>query len=917
MQSILGYAQELPPIQSFTTDLYKAGNQNWMVTQNTDGVVFFANNEGLLSFDGSHWRLSPSPNASILRSVHAIKDIIYSGAYMDFGYWKPLKNGILSYVSLAEKLGFQMLEDEQIWNINQYKQFVIFQSLNRLIIYNQLTNTLRSLTPIENISKSFFVGEDVYIQTVSNTIYKVSNDKLIEVLSANRIRNNAIIHMLEYKDGVLLLTAKNGFLNWESNTVTTWRSSSQELFKQSLAYSATKISDQYIAVGTVTDGLIIIDATGSLVFSYQRENGLNNNTVLSTFVDMDNNLWVGLDNGISYINLNSETRFYYDNLDALGSVYTSAYYKDKLYLGTNQGLFCKIINSNEAFKKINGLEGQVWNLKEIDGTLFCAHNLGVFQVDGVQIKPIYTGSGAWHFMPTKPDEIMFGSYDGLHILKKATNQWRYNNKMTGFNISSRFFELTSDTTALVSHEYKGVFNLTFNQKANTINSVEILPVEKGLNSSLESLNGSVYYFNKGGFFEYNKSEQTFDINIPISNITKEDIFSSGKMISINDEYLFMFSKNYVYKVQKNVFSDELVINKFFLGESVRKDVLGYENINSIGSGKYLLGSTEGYLITDFLSKNPLEKEILISKVSAKNLSQQQKLINLEKEVDIPSDFNTISFEYSLPAYQYNRQIKYRYLLEGYNKGWSKWTNKSQVTFGNLSFGDYNFRLEAKASQDEVKMTTRSFYVIKPWYITNLMITIYILVFFSIAFLINNQYKRYYSKQRLNLIEKNNRKMELIELRNNEVLIQLKNNNLEESLKSKNREIAIATMAIVKKNQFLKSILDDLENIEQKPLVRRIIRIIKSNSKNKDDWEFFREAFDNSDKDFLKNLKAKHPILTHNDMRLCAYLRLNLTSKEIAPLFSISTKSVEIKRYRLRTKMGLAHDENLVNYIINL
>ena len=67
---------------------------------------------------------------------------------------------------------------------------------------------------------------------------------------------------------------------------------------------------------------------------------------------------------------------------------------------------------------------------------------------------------------------------------------------------------------------------------------------------------------------------------------------------------------------------------------------------------------------------------------------------------------------------------------------------------------------------------------------------------------------------------------------------------------------------------------------------------------------FKEAFNNADKDFIKKLKSIHPNLTPNDLRLCAYLRLNLSSKEIAPLLNISPRSVEVKRYRLRKKMEL-------------
>ena len=157
-----GFSQELPPLQNYSPDLYNAGSQNWDISQNSSGVIYAANNEGLLSYDGNHWRLYPSPNKSILRSVHVHNNIIYSGAYMDFGYWKPTQEGNLEYFSIAQDLGFKMLEEEQVWKISHYKQFIIFQSLNRLITYNQITNSINTLKPKnEVVIKSYFVDDDV------------------------------------------------------------------------------------------------------------------------------------------------------------------------------------------------------------------------------------------------------------------------------------------------------------------------------------------------------------------------------------------------------------------------------------------------------------------------------------------------------------------------------------------------------------------------------------------------------------------------------------------------------------------------------------------------------------------------------------------------------------------------------------
>ena len=97
----------------------------------------------------------------------------------------------------------------------------------------------------------------------------------------------------------------------------------------------------------------------------------------------------------------------------------------------------------------------------------------------------------------------------------------------------------------------------------------------------------------------------------------------------------------------------------------------------------------------------------------------------------------------------------------------------------------------------------------------------------------------------------------------------------------------------------------------------ISKLADKNLNNEDDWRFFEEAFNNADREFLKKIKRIHNKLTKNDLKLCAYLRLNLSSKDIAPLLNISLRSVEIKRYRLRKKMKLSHNEGLTEYVLSI
>jgi DNA-binding CsgD family transcriptional regulator len=148
-------------------------------------------------------------------------------------------------------------------------------------------------------------------------------------------------------------------------------------------------------------------------------------------------------------------------------------------------------------------------------------------------------------------------------------------------------------------------------------------------------------------------------------------------------------------------------------------------------------------------------------------------------------------------------------------------------------------------------------------------------------------------------------------------MKLKNEKLEIDIESKNRELAISTMSLIKKNEFLSTIKTELQANNNSSDLKKVIKIIDNNINNTDDWKLFKEAFDNADKDFLKLVKERHSSLTPNDLKLCAYLRLNLSSKEIAPLLNISPRSVEVKRYRLRKKMDLPPKTSLTNYILDI
>ena len=138
--TLLLYTQSLPPIQSFPMEEYAAGNQNWMLTQGYNNQIYVANNEGVLTFDAERWKLYPT--SSIVRSVAFYDKTLYSGSYMDFGYWTQKPSGELSYQSLVEEHNIEIIEDEQFWNIYRIEDNLVFQSLNRILLFNRNTKEI-------------------------------------------------------------------------------------------------------------------------------------------------------------------------------------------------------------------------------------------------------------------------------------------------------------------------------------------------------------------------------------------------------------------------------------------------------------------------------------------------------------------------------------------------------------------------------------------------------------------------------------------------------------------------------------------------------------------------------------------------------------------------------------------------------
>lgn len=914
------FSQQLPPIIQYSKDTYQAGIQNWMITQDNNRSMYFANNEGLLEFNGSKWILNPSPNETIIRSVNFINGKLYTGAFMEFGYWESASNGNLFYTSLSKSIEDKIAEDEQFWGIFQYDHWILFQSLSKIYAYNTKNKSFRIINPNTAILKAFKTTQGIYFQTAEG-LFEIDKGKSKLFLSHPIINKDKIINIFDTKEGLLLVTQKKGVYSFSNNTLSKFQTNVDAEIEQSNIYSSQVLSDGSLVLGSISHGIFILSKEGQLLYQINQNSGLLNNTVLSLFEDVDKNLWIGLDNGINCLNLNSPIKSYSDNTGLLGTIYTSITFNKKLYIGTNQGLFCKDIFPNSKFEFVLNTKGQVWSLFSHQNTLFCGHDSGTFIVEDNSAKQIFNASGTWNFVPHSNTILLQGNYNGISVLEKNGNTWKFKNKIKNFNYSSKHFEILHSNEVFVSHEYKGVFKFTIDNLLTKASKVEKFNApSKGKNASLVKFNDQIYYAYKEGVFIWNAKENKFQKNDVLSAIFVNDEYVTGKMVVDKSNKLWFFTKNYIHNFSSEKLSADLKKNSLPIPYSLTKSMTGYENILQFYDNNYLIGTTDGYYVLNNDNFTFSNHKVTLFSISKNSINGKPTQVSLNENGIFEHDENNLSFNFSVPEYDKYINAEYQYKLDGIHNDWTDWSFNSSVIFDNLPAGNYKFSVRAKVENSlSENIATYSFVIKKPWYANTFAVIFYFILFIVLAIYIHKLYSKYHEKIHQRIITENNILLELKELENKQKIMKIQNEQLSLDVDKMNKELAKSNLNLVKKTELLNIIKEDLKNstdTSSSRSIKNIISTINKNVKDEESWNIFIEAFDNADNNFLKKVKEKHPSLTPNDLRLCAYLRLNLSSKEIAPLLKISVRSIEIKRYRLRKKMNLTHEEDLVEYLLS-
>jgi hypothetical protein len=882
-------------------------NQNWDISQDpVSGYIYFANSGGLVEYNGISSRTYQMPFRQGIRSVFINSSgKIFSGSFEDFGFWQKDDEKGLVYKSLTQNLTIP--KNDEIWKIYENNNSIYFQSFTTIYKYDS-----GRVVPVTGPAAMLFMfraGDRFIVQVLGQGLFWFDG-KEFSLISKSELFSWIKVHAVVPRGrGVYwICTANDGIYVYDGRSFNYLRSEMSDYLKNQTCNGSISINDSLIAFGTILRGVVFCDKYGKIRKSYNYANGLKNNTVLSLYKDSYNGLWAGLDDGANYLNLSSAITQFLNTSGTLGTIYSIIRKDSSLYLGTNHGLFVTGIRSSQGDYSFPGLhiipntQGQVWKLAEFDGQILCGHNEGTYLLDNGSFRRISNVTGGWT-MKRYNEFIIQGTYTGIIVLGKDTEgKWNFRNPINGYREPTRYLDVDYLGYVWAVHPQKGIDRLELNEAMDSvINVIHFNSVGDTTGKiTVSQINSQVVFTTSGYIYAFNNESKTFS---PLRSLEPGlgEYIKSTQIINYQKNcYWFVLGNRIgLFEITKDLKAKKILELYHNFTELPGRE----QQIISLENNSLLIPTRQAFTIFNLDRLKEIKSRHSLS-ISSMIFSGKTKAISVIPDSvsmpEIPIRANNLTVYLANPSMFEKELQEYLYRIKELGDQWYR-TSLDNFSFLNLKFGNYTLQVKTSGGTG---IAEAGFTIMKPRYLDTGAILLYL---FLVSGLIALGIRIF----RITL----DRHRKMIEY-------EVGKNRLESELDYKSYELMMTMRYLIRKTDILRELHDKLDALKEYSskfpvkYIREMEKIIDNGLDSQtEEWQNVMRNLKLSQEGFFRKLKDKYPELTPNDLRLCSYLRMNFTTKEIANLTNISSRAVEIGRYRLRRKMNLDHDVNLTEFLI--
>ncbi len=870
----------VPLLQNFKPAQYANKGKVWAIATAENGIVYMAADGGLIEYDGQNWSTFKG-SKGFTRSLLVLNDsTIYTGSDLDFGIWKKNKYQAFEYTSLYP---FQKdVSDlyEEFWHVHKLEAGVAFSSFQNIYIYKN--QQLTRISAPSRFSGSFSMNDSLYFTDQKEGVFLFEGFSLRKLFDYPEQNKLEIAGMYQHANELVLVTKSDGLYVFADGKLSPLKNKLSEALKVARVFSFEQINRGYLAFGTILQGLFIADYQGNIIHHVNKNKGLPNSTILSLHYSKSGKLWMGMDYGISTLDLKNNTTYFIDYNGDFGTGSTGLVLNDLFYLGTNQGLYesrwTDLNDNTEAyrFKLIAGTEGQVWSLENVDQSLLIGHDKGLFVYQDNKLIKLGNQNGVLTMVPYR-DFLLTGNYNGITIFKKNNGSWSFFKKMEYIYGSCSQLIIEKDNILWVNIPNFGVIRTTLD--------ADLVPNERQIFPDTQF---------QGDHVALSKNDEHIQL------VTEQQVYS----------YEALEKKFTLQTAKRNESQVEDLISGFYIGKPLHADYHFYPVYNGFAL-EHLKAKAQ---------KDTVSHQVILREIEA--VGSTEKAVYFEN-AKVPYQLNSLIVKCIVPN---QNDVQYQFKLKT-TDSWSEWNQDNSIELINLKSGKHTLLVRALVDgemTDSLAITVR---IATPWYFSWMAYTTYLLLALLGFFLIHHRHKTVLRRQEAELLvkeqqslrsqaEKHEQELVLLEQKRikadfEQVKDQLKIKTVELATKAKDNEDKSRLLMLLKEKCNIALKEPNMTKIRLSEMQRLLESYISVEDKT------FEIQMDELHQEFFKKLKEQFPNLSSNDLRWCAYLKIGLNSREIAEILNIQPSSAYIGRSRLRKKLNLNQEDDLYTFLNNI
>ncbi len=702
----------------YTLRDFHAANQNWGTVQDSAGVLYFANNDGILCFDGFYWTLIPvSKDSSSVRAIATGPDgSIWAGAEDEFGKLTRLPNGKPVFTSWYRYLpdsSFRFTVVRKILISGDLVFFITPQAV--LQVRDTVITIIRTKTQIQN---GWLARGKVIIREKATGLAEIRNGALVPLPGGDRFGSEDVFSLLDLPGGSLLAASRtSGFwrLNPDSGTADPVFPEAGSFITENRIYNGLRLSDGKMAFPTLLGGVLILNQDGSIAEILNKQRGLRENKVYHVYEDRQGLLWMSHERGITRVEFRSPISYWDESLGLDGSIYDLIRFQGILYAATGSGLF-KIPGTTA--EKLDIPETQIWKLAELNGSLYAATNYGLYKLQGDKLTRVFE-EPVNSLLPAGKT-LFCGLRSGLKVVGPGGNRRIF----PEIEDEITQLALAQDGRIWASTRLNGLIRLPEDPGAQTHSSTPVyytsadgLPGENFL--QIYSFPVGLIAATQSGLYVFQPAENRF---IPAGHLFPGlPVNQSTYRLAVSPSGDFFSDTR--YWLQKTPSGFLPAANDLFR----RLPLMEFWAIYPEASGAVWIGGTEGLFRVQISETNLPSPAIkpLISRLSVAGRQQFYSPGSLPNPVIIPYSGKGIRFYFSCPDYITDQPLC-RFRLDGFESDWSAWAPVREKEYTNLPEGRYTFEVAGLTpGGGDTLVSAVTFTILPPWYRSWYMIAVYV------------------------------------------------------------------------------------------------------------------------------------------------------------------------------------------------